>query len=229
MRRFQPVFAAVAASLCIVSPAVAQTARAAGTVHDLTGHAIRGALVKAENSQTTHQEITSSTDDKGRFAMIGLTSGTWTFTAEAPGYVAQRADVPVRIGGTPPMNFLLARDPGPIPNALDRNIAQEIADANTLRDQGRLDQAIAAYQDLHTRNPTLTSLALVLGDAYRRKAQQETDPAARQRLFDQAVAAYGDVLKSDASNTRAQVELESTRAEASQPASGQARPGGTDR
>lgn len=223
MPRFQPVFAAVAASLCIAAPAAAQAARATGTVHDVSGRAIRGALVKAESSQSTHQEITSATDDKGRFAMIGLTSGTWTFTAEAPGYLAQHADVPVRVGGTPPLNFMLAHDPGPIPNALDKNITQEIADANTLRDQGRLDQAIAAYQDLHTRNPTLTSLSLVLGDVYRRKARQEADPAARQRLFDQAIAAYGDALKGDASNTRAQDELESTRAEASQPASGQTR------
>jgi hypothetical protein len=222
MRRFQPVFAVFVMSLCVAASASAQAGRAAGTVRDVSGRAIRGALVRAQSTQTTRSEITSTTDDKGRFAMIGLTSGTWTFTAEAPGFLPQRADVPVRLAGTPPLNFTLGRDPGPIPNALDKNIAQEISEANALRDQGRLDQAIAAYQDLRTRNPTLTLLGLVLGDAYRRKAEQDTDPATRQKLFDQAIATYGEVLKSDATNARAQAELESTRAEASR-AAGQTR------
>src|SRR5690348_2768190 len=130
MRRLQLVSAAIVVGLCVAVPVSAQTARATGVVRDTAGHAIRGAIVRAVNQNTHPSEITSTTDDKGRFAMIGLTSATWTFEAEAPGFLPQHADVPVRVGGTPPLNFTLAHDPGPIPNALDKNIGQEIADAN---------------------------------------------------------------------------------------------------
>jgi len=221
MRRLLLVSAALAAAWCVAAPAAAQSARAAGVVRDTAGHPIRSAIVRALNEDARPSEVTSTTDNKGRFAMIGLAGGTWTFVAEAPGFLGQRADVPVRVGGTPPITFLLAHDPGPLPNALDRNIVQAIADANALRDQGRYDQAIAAYQELRTRNPTLTSLNLVLADAYRRRAEQETDRAAQQKLYDQALATYGELLKDGATNARAQAELESTRAEAARAASGQ--------
>lgn len=223
MRRLQLVFAAIAVALCVAVPASAQSARATGMVRDTAGHAIRSAIVRAVNQDARPSEVTSTTDDKGRFAMIGLMSGTWTFIAEAPGFLAQRADVPVRVGGTPPLNFTLAHDPGPVPNALERNIAQEIADANALRDQGRYDQAITAYQELRTRNPTLTSLNLVLADVYRRKAEQETDLPAKQKLFDLALSTYSEALKNDATSARAQAEIETTRAEASRAASGTTR------
>ena len=81
-----------------------------------------------------------------------------------------------------------------------------------MRDAGRLDQAIAAYQDIRTRNPKLTSLNLVIGDLYRRKAMQENDPGAKQNLYRQALDAYDQILKSDATNERARSESAAIRA-----------------
>ena len=146
--------------------------------------------------------------------MLGLAiTGEWHFTVEAPGYAPQSVSLPVRAAGTPPLQFVLARDLGPIPGALDKNIQQQVTDANALRDQGRFDQAIAAYQDIHKKNEKLTSIHFLLADAYRRKAAAERDPAAKRVLLQQAVASYDELLKSDASNERARAELDSTRAE----------------
>jgi tetratricopeptide (TPR) repeat protein len=144
--------------------------------------------------------------------MIGLKSGTWHFTVEAPGYFTVETNAPIRVAAAPPMQFALAKDPGPIPNALDRNIEQLIQEAATARDAGRLDQAIAAYQDIRTRNPKLTSVNLVIGDLYRRKAAQETDPNAKQNFYRQALDAYDQLLKSDATNVRARAESDAIRA-----------------
>jgi tetratricopeptide (TPR) repeat protein len=146
--------------------------------------------------------------------MIGLSSGTWRFEVEAPGFFSAGTDLPVRVAGTPPLTFTLTRDPGPIPGALDKKIDEQIKDANALRDQGRFDQAIGAYQDIRIKNPKLTAINLVLADTYRRKAAQEKDPAARRALLDIAVNTYGELLKSDGDNERARTELESARAEA---------------
>lgn len=198
--------------LGMAAVASAQSGRAMGTVKDQGGKAIKGATVKAVNPDASPSQFASATDDKGRFAMIGLRSGTWRFIVEAPGYFPVETPVPVRVAASPPLTFTLARDPGPIPDALDRNIEQLIHDAATLREQGRLDQALAAYHDIRAKNPKLTSVNLVIGDLYRRKATQEKDPEARQALLRQALDAYDVVLKADATNERALAESAAVRA-----------------
>jgi hypothetical protein len=213
-RRFHIALALLVSSCLAALPAAAQTGRAIGEVRDTAGHAIRGAIVRATNPQGHPAQITSSTDAKGRWAMIGLSSGAWHFEVEAPGFFSVGSDLPVRVAGTPPLTFTLTRDPGPIPGALDKKIDEQLKDANALRDQGRLDQAIAAYQDIRIKNPKLTAINLVIGDAYRRKAAQEKDPAARRALLEIAANTYGELLKADGDNERAKLELESTRNEA---------------
>ena len=205
------VTASVAVLLGLAAAAHAQ-GRAMGTVKDTTGKAIKGATVKATNPDASPAQFASATDDRGRWAMIGLKSGTWHFTVEAPGYFTVETNAPIRVAAAPPMQFMLGKDPGPIPNALDRNIQQMIQEAAGLRDAGRLDQAIAAYQEIRTKNPKLTSVNLVIGDLYRRKAMAENDPGARQTLYRQALDAYDQLLKSDATNERALAESAAIRA-----------------
>ena len=184
-------------------PVLAQTARAIGTVKDMTGKPIKGAIVRALNPDAYPGDLTSATDDKGRFAMIGLRTGTWRFVVEAPGFLRLDVQAPVRVANSAPMQFALAKDPGPVPNALERNVQQRLQEAATLRDAGHLDQALAAYQDIYAKNPRLTSVNLVMADVYQRKAVQATDVPGRQAMLDRAVDAYNEVLKNDASNESA--------------------------
>jgi hypothetical protein len=214
MRLPLPQATILAAALLGAVPNASAQARAMGIVRDTAGKAIKGATVRATNPDASPAQFASATDDKGRWAMIGLRSGTWHFTVEAPGYVTAETNASVRVAAAPPMSFALARDPGPIPNALDRNIEQLIDEAASMRDAGRLDQALAAYEDIRSRNPTLTALNLVIGDLYRRKASQEADPSARRQLYRRALAAYDQLLESDAGNERARAESAAIRAAA---------------
>lgn len=201
-----PVLRAVAALLALLAlsvPAVAQTARAIGTVKDLTGKPIKGAVVRALNPDAYPGDLSSATDDKGRFAMIGLRTGTWRFVVDAPGFLRLDVNAGVRVGNTAPMQFTLARDPGPVPNSLERNVQQRLQEAASLRDAGQLDQALAAYQDIYAKNPRLTSVNLVMADVYQKKAAQAADGTARQAMLNRAIDAYNEVLKSDADNESA--------------------------
>jgi tetratricopeptide (TPR) repeat protein len=213
-QRLRSVAVAAFAVLSFAAPAAAQTGRATGIVRDQGGKPIRGAIVRADNPAAYPPKVTSSSDDRGRWAMIGLASGEWRFTVEAPGYVAQSASAVVRSATPPGLSFVLPRDPGPIPGALEKNIQQQVADANALRDQGRLDQAISSYQEIRTKNQKLTGVNFLLADAYRRKAAVEADPAAKRALLQQAISSYDELLKSDAANDRARSELDSARAAA---------------
>jgi hypothetical protein len=219
-RCLQSVATTLVVLFCLAVPAAAQTGRASGTVRDQNGKPIRSAIIRADSPGSYPAQVTATSDDKGRWAMLGLGGGEWRFTAEAPGYVPQNASIPVRTVGTPPLAFVLLRDPGPLPGALDKNIQQQVAGANTLRDQGRFDQAIAAYLDIHSKNQKLTSIHFLLADAYRRKAAVERDPATKRSLLLLAIDAYDELLKDDAANDRAKAELESTRAEAARSTNG---------
>jgi tetratricopeptide (TPR) repeat protein len=212
-RRLQIVATVVVAIVSLAAPAAAQSGRAGGTVRDQSGKPIRAAVIRADNPAAYPSQVTATSDDRGRWGMIGLASGEWRFTVQAPGFVTQSGAVQVRVAASPPIAFTLPRDPGPIPGALDKNIQQQIADANALRDQGRLDQAIASYQDIRTKNQKLTSVHFLLADAYRRKAALERDPASKQSLLQLAITSYDELLKVDAANERARTELESARAD----------------
>ena len=195
-------------ALALAGAADAQTGRVSGIVKDTAGKPIKGATVRASNPDTSPREFTSTTDDKGRFAMLGLrTSATWHFVAEAPGFFLSEGDALIRSQPGTPFEFTMRRDPGPLAGALVKDIQEQLGAANALRDEGRFDQAIAAYQSIQSRNPKLTTLNLVLAGTYREKAERENDPAARVALLEKAVTAYADLLKDDAANERAKTEM----------------------
>lgn len=211
MRRLQ-IIGTTLITLGLAASAAAQ-GRVMGVVRDTSGEPVKGATIRATNTATSGQEWTSTTDDKGRFVILGMRVGpNWTFVAEAPGYEATEVTAIVRSVFGTPMRFTLRSDPGPVAGALARDIMDELAEANALRDAGRYDEAIAAYQEIQSNNPTLTALHLVIAGAYRQKAEQARDDAARQALLERASAAYDALLEADADNARARTELAAVRA-----------------
>ena len=212
MSRLTPAVTVIVA-LSLATPLFAQGARAAGTVRAIGGEPIKGATVTAINAAASPSEVASATDDQGRWAMIGLTSGTWTFMVEAPGFGSMQAAAEVRVAGTSPMTFTLVRDPGPAPGTLDRTILLQVTRADTLRDQGAYAEAAGAYQQILERNPKLTSLGLVVAGVYRQQAAAQTDPGTRRQMLDRAIATYTALLSDETVGARAQAELDATRAE----------------
>src|SRR5207237_4110282 len=104
------VLAAVAA-LAVATSAIAQTGRVGGTVKDETGQPIKGATITAENPSASPSSFTATTDDKGRFSIIGLRTGQWTFTATMQGYAPETGKMPVQTIGSPnpPITFTLKK------------------------------------------------------------------------------------------------------------------------
>ncbi len=193
--------------VALAATASAQTAgRITGTIKDPDGKPIKGATVRATND-AVNARITSTTDDKGRFAMIGVRTGRWAIVAEAPNFLPLKGASDVSSSNMPVLALTLQRDPGPMPGALSKTIGEDIVAAETLRKAGRYDDAIAAYQSIQSKNGRLTNVSLMLGTLYREKAAQEKDAAAKQALLGRAITAYTELLKTDDANTRARIEL----------------------
>src|SRR5437764_7550726 len=89
--------------------AAAQTGRVGGVVKDEAGNPIKGATVTAENPAASPSSFTATTDDKGRFSIIGLKSGQWSFSAQAPGFGPEAGKLNVSTIGAPnpPLTFTM--------------------------------------------------------------------------------------------------------------------------
>ena len=203
-----PLLTAVVIAGWLAVPAAAQTGKIQGIVRDANGNPVQGATITAVHPEGEAQGFTTTTDKNGRFAMLGLrVSPGWHFIAEAPGFISAEGIARVRSQLLAPVLFTLRRDLTPPPGSLDGDIRERITAANALRDTGRYDEAIAAYEAVLGGNAKLTTVNLVLAGAYRQKAASETDAVARQALLEKAAAAYQALLKVDADHEGARLDL----------------------
>lgn len=200
--------ATFAALLMCALPALAQTGRVGGTVKDDKGQPIKGATVVAENPSSSPSSFTATTDDKGRFSIIGLRSGTWKVTASAPNFQASSGQVPIRTIGTPnpPLEFSLQPGAPSAAGALagvnTKELQAELQQAEDLLAKNDYDGAIAAYNAILTKTPALTMINMQIARASRMKKD-----------YDGALAAYKKVLEAEPTNERAKIEIGMTNLE----------------
>jgi len=178
-----------------------------GTVKDESGQAIKGATITAENPNASPSSFTATTDDKGRFSIIGLRSGTWTFTAQAPGFAPENGKMGVQTIGTPnpPMTFTLKKGGAPaggLAGVAAKDLQADLAAADADYNAGKFDDAIAKYRAIMAKAPTLSVINLQIAAAYRNKKE-----------YDNAIAAYNELLKADPNNDKAKVGLGMTNLE----------------
>src|SRR5215510_16217358 len=200
-RPFAPIL--LLASLFITSvahQAAAQVGRVNGVVKDEGGQPLKGATVTADN-QNIGQSLTATTDDKGRFTMIGLRAGTWRFFAQAPGFAPDAGDMPVRMGApNPPLQFVLKKTGnanfGALGGIASKDLQTELAAADALFKQSRWDDSIAAYRAVLEKAAPLSAINLQIAAAYRHKK----DYAA-------ATSAYEAALKADPNSQKALIGM----------------------
>jgi tetratricopeptide (TPR) repeat protein len=207
-RKLLTAFAIVAALIVSALPAAAQTGRVGGTVRDGQGQPIKGATVTAENPQASPSTFTATTDDKGRYSIIGLRSGTWKITASAPGFAPGGGSIPVRTIGAPnpPVDIVLAPGAtgpaGALAGVNTKELQGELQKAEDLMNQQQYDAAIAAYQAILTKTPALTMINMQIGRAHRMKKD-----------YDSALGAYNKILETEPTNERAKIEIGMTNLE----------------
>lgn len=197
---------AVVAVVALAGEAAAQQGRVNGIVRDEGGQPLKGATITAEN-ESIGQSFTATTDDKGRFNMIGLRSGQWRFIAQAPGFSPEGGMLQVRSGGVNgPVTFELKHSGvaffGALGGVVNKDLQADLAAADALYGQKKWDEAIAAYRVILNRVPVITNINLQIAAALRNKKD-----------YPAAVSAYNDILKAEPGNIRAKIELAMTSLE----------------
>jgi tetratricopeptide (TPR) repeat protein len=196
--RCLPLLAAAFLCVWLVPSAFAQMGRVQGVVLDDRSQPLRGATIRADNTNGTPPSMTSTSDAKGQFFFIGLRSGQWKFTVEAPGFQPSDFSVPIRSGSsTGPIGVKLQRIAslvlyGPLAGVDSKLLRADLVAAEEAFAKGDFDSAIIDYKAVLLRAPALTFVNLQIGNAYR----QKKDTA-------KAVEAFETVLKSDPASSTA--------------------------
>ena len=194
--------AALVAALVMAAPAAAQTGRIGGTVRDQQNQPLKGATVTAENPNASPSSFTATTDDKGRYSIIGLRTGPWKITASAPGFAPSSGSVPVRTIGAPmpPVDFVLAPGAtgpaGALAGVNTKELQAELQKAMDLANGGQHDAAIAAYNAILAKTPALTMINGQIAVVQRLKKD-----------YDGAIASYQKVIAADPNNDRAKIDI----------------------
>src|SRR5258708_698406 len=123
--------------------------------------------------------FTATTDDKGRFSMIGLRSGQWTFSAQSPGFGPETFRFNVQTIGAPnpPLTFTLKKGGAPAPTGALGGIAAkdlqaELAAADQAYNLKQWDEAVTKYQAILAKAPAITAISLQIASVYRAKADE---------------------------------------------------------
>ena len=203
MRDLKTLFGATVMALVMTAlPAAAQTGRIGGTVKDPNGQPIKGATVVAENPASAPSSFTATTDDRGRYSMIGLKAGSWKVTASAPGFTASSGNVPIKTIGSPmpPVDFTLAPGAsgptGALAGVNTKELQGELAKADAMVAAKDYAGAIGIYEAMVAKVPALTALQLQIGGLYR-----------TQKEWDKAIEAYKKVPDGDSNADKAKIEI----------------------
>lgn len=194
----------LAAALLVSSTAiVGAQGRVSGSVKDEAGQPIKDATIKAENSSAVPPEFTSKSDDKGRWSMIGLQNGQWTFTVNAPGYGSASTREQISYLRTnPALDFVLKKqsnEAAALAGVNTKELQAELKAADDLYAAQQWSEAAAAYKALIAKAPSLTRLNLQLGGAYR-----------AMKDYDNAIAAFQEALKAEPDLERLRIEIGNT-------------------
>ena len=212
MRQRFYLFSGVLAAVLVVAlaaSAAAQTGRVGGVVKDEAGNPIKGATVTAENPAASPSSFTATTDDKGRFSLIGLRAGGWSFSAQAPGFGPEAGKLNVSTIGAPnpPLQFTMRKggSAGPtsaLGGTAAKDLQADLTAADQLYNAQKYDESIAAYRQIIAKAPALNVINLQIAAAYRNKKE-----------YDNALVAYNELLKTDPNNDKAIVGIGMTNLE----------------
>lgn len=147
--------------------------RLEGKVTDPGGKPIGGAEVKLRQGKSPDAgPPVFKTDDKGRWAYMGLGGGEWSIDFDAAGFVPGRIVVNVsEVTRTPFLEYKLeaarAAEPDkPATTGLPPEIVEAVKQGNAALDEKRWADARAAFEKASTGLPDSVPLLFALGRAY---------------------------------------------------------------
>lgn len=197
MKRFL-IAAGLGLAMLTAPQAFGQTGTARGRVQDEHGQPLVDVQVVIEFQGGVTRRIESKTNKRGEYTQVGLTPGLYRFTASKDGFQSGYVDQRINLGDAtvlPDMKLrsmesarkAAAGDPG----ALQATFKA----AAELLQQGKLDEAAAAFKEIQAKNPSIAEVPYNLGII----ANRRKDWPAAETAFTRAIELkpdFGDAYAS---------------------------------
>jgi tetratricopeptide (TPR) repeat protein len=188
----------VAAALLLAGPAAdaQSTGAVRGKVVDEKGQPLQDAVVVLDFMGGVTRKYEVKTNKKGEFTQVGLSPGNYKVTATKDGYQGGFIDTRVGLGEPqqlPEFKLLSKSAAQAAAAATDPNAAlrEAFTKASELSKAGKTDEAIAAYQEVLAKNPTIAEAHYNIGFLNAQKKDWATAEAAYLKAIE-VKPAYGD-------------------------------------
>lgn len=159
------------------------TGRITGKITDPEGNGIGGAIITIVDP--AGKELKGTSDEAGRWAILGFRSGTFDFNIDAEGYQPQVVKKSVRQMSRNQLDVVLVPLAAADDRATERSNAL-IHEANELLKQEQYPEAIAKFEEILVARPSLYQVHEFIGVAYREMGD-----------YDAALAEFEKVLAED--------------------------------
>lgn len=217
------LFALLALALAVPPLFAQNSGTVKGTVKDIEGKPIAGAVVEYQNLDNG-QKYNLKTNNKGEYFSLGLTPGKYKVTLyktpedqkagkelyHVSGFPVQLDENTMDIdlkkeqenqakgqGLTP--EEMKARQEAAAKAAKETNTVKSLNDklnaAKAAADAGDFDTAITDLNDANQVDPSRALIWFKLGDYYRMSATKQTDPAEKQKRFGSAIDSYDKAIQ----------------------------------
>lgn len=189
----------VALMLALAVPAWAQLGqgRVQGTVTDTQGNPVEGVQVVAHNPEVSPSTLETTSDEKGRWALLGFNQAPWRFTFTKEGYVQVSVTRNVKmLARNEDVDVVLESADSDVANVRGGANVEAFREGTALFEAEDYAGAIEKWEEFLADNPTVYQVHQNVGTAYRRMGQ-----------LDKAEEHYRIVLEQDPDDTRANTAL----------------------
>jgi len=173
MKRLIVIGGLLAAFVFAAGEARAQTGTARGKVVDDKGQPIVDAKIVLEYQGGVTRKFETKTSKKGEYTQVGLAPGTYRITASKDSYAPFFVETRVNLGDVTYVQDIKLASAQVAAQAAAAKVADEIGPAfkkaGDLANEGKVDEAEAAYKEILAKNPSIPEVHLNLGLVYRRK------------------------------------------------------------
>jgi tetratricopeptide (TPR) repeat protein len=172
MKRMYVAAGLVAAALLLPSPSAwaQSTGAARGRVVDEKGQPLQDAVISLDYQGGVTRKFETKTNKKGEFTQVGLTPGGYRITANKEGFQGTYLDTRVGLGEPTQLPDLklvskvaAQAAAGAEADKANAGLRELFAKANTLSQEGKSDEAIAAYQEVLAKNPQIAEAHYNIG------------------------------------------------------------------
>jgi tetratricopeptide (TPR) repeat protein len=200
---FSVLFMAVAIVPCLSGQENMGRARISGRVVDESGTPVPGAAIVVQIAVGT-TKLEGVTDQKGRFAVAGLGSGTWRITASKAGYVEASTELNVsQLKPNPPVDLILKKAAGLQGLQGDKASQGLLDEGNALLAQGNTAGAIALFREFLDKYPDLYQVRLNIAAADVKAGDLDAAEDEYKAVLDKIHAAHGELANDKTTAVRA--------------------------